>query len=72
MFSAVLQNRGAMRRYSVAMEPGAGWIVTLQHDGELPRRVRYRDWHRVERTLALFRLEISELKASGWHQIPSI
>jgi len=68
MFSVVLHNGGATRRYSISAEGAAGWTVTLQREDERARDVRYHDWHRVERALALIRLEISELEAQGWRQ----
>jgi hypothetical protein len=70
MFSVVLHNGVAMRRYSISRNGAEGWEVIRQQDGERPRHVHYRDWHRVERALALFHLEINDLVARGWQQIP--
>jgi hypothetical protein len=72
MFSMVLRNAGATRRYSILMHGDAGWEVTSEREGERPRSVCYHDWHRVERTLAIFHLEISELTERGWHVDGSI
>ena len=66
MFSVVLRNAAATRRYSISLPADSGWEVTLEREGEAPHRVWYRDWHRVERTLAMFRLEVSDLTARGW------
>jgi hypothetical protein len=33
--------------------------------------VFYHDWHRVERALALFRLEVAELSERGWREVRS-
>ena len=69
MFSVVLRNANQVRRYSVSPHTPAGWEVTAEREGETPKRVFYREWHRVERALALFRWEVSELTAHGWHRI---
>ena len=66
MFSIVLRNAAATRRYSISSHADAGWEVTLEREGEAPHHVWYQDWHRVERTLARFRLEVSDLTERGW------
>jgi hypothetical protein len=68
MFSIALRNADHIRRYSAVHTP-EGWEVTTERDGESPHRVTYRDWERVERTLALFRWEVSNLTAHGWQRI---
>jgi hypothetical protein len=45
----------------------AGWEVTLEREGERTRHV-YDDWHRVERALARFELEVNQLREQGWHE----
>jgi hypothetical protein len=67
MFSIRLQNADQTRTYSIASLNHAGWEVTLEREGELTRRV-YDDWHRVERALARFRLEVNQLREQGWHE----
>lgn len=69
MFSIVLRNATSTRRYFISPHSDAGWEVILEREGELARHVWYHDWHRVERTLAIFRLEVSDLTARGWHII---
>ena len=66
MFSIVLRNAASTRRYWISTHGDSGWEVILEREGEPPRHVWYRDWHRVERAMAMFRLEISELTACGW------
>jgi len=70
MFSIVLRKAELVRRYSIAFAGESGWEVTLEREGET-RHMFYDDWHRVERTLARFRLEVSELTELGWQQVPS-
>ena len=69
MFCIVLRNATLKRRYSISPLSDAGWEVILEREGEQPRHVCYHDWHRVERTLAMFRLEVSELTARGWQVV---
>ena len=69
MFSIILRKAGQIRRYSVSALVDSGWQVTREQDGEPPRRTSYDDWHRVERALALLRMEVSELLACGWSEV---
>jgi hypothetical protein len=69
MFSVILRNADHIRRYTVSLHTAAGWVVARERDGESPQRKIYRDWQRVERALALFRWEVSQLTAHGWQQI---
>ena len=69
MFSISLTRADHIRRYSIAPLQRSGWEVKVESDQELTRHAYYRDWHRVERVLALFRLEVSELIACGWTAI---
>jgi hypothetical protein len=69
MFSIVLRNAASTRRYSISAHNESGWEVVLERDGESPHHVCYRDWHRVERTLAMFQLEVSDLTARGWQVV---
>lgn len=66
MFSIVLRKAAFTRRYSISPHADAGWEVTLEREGEAPHHVWYHDWHRVERVMAMFRQEVSELTARGW------
>jgi len=66
MFSVSLRNENHTCRYSIVPRTGWGWEVRVEHEGQLTRHICYRDWHRVERTLAMFRLEVSQLTALGW------
>jgi hypothetical protein len=68
MFTATLCKADRIRRYSISMLGASGWEVTREDEGET-RHVVYDDWHRVERALAMFKLEVSELTQLGWQQI---
>jgi hypothetical protein len=68
MFCISLRNADRTRRYSISPLSTAGWEVKLEQEGRLTRHVFYHDWHRVERMLALFRLEVSDLTQRGWQE----
>jgi hypothetical protein len=72
MFSISLRNDDdRTRSYSISSLGNAGWEVKLEQEGELTRHVYYHDWHRVERMLALFQLEVSNLTEHGWRETPA-
>ena len=66
MFSIVLRKADQTRRYSVSALADSGWEVVREYQAGPSHHVCYRDWHRVERALAIFRLEVSELTERGW------
>ena len=72
MFLMCLRFADHVREYSVSARQGGGWEVKLEEDSTLKKHARYRDWHRVERTLVMFRREVAALTAQGWQiQAPS-
>jgi hypothetical protein len=66
MFSIALRHEQHTRQYAVSVSQNSGWELTLQEDLERTRRVHFEDWHRVERALAVVRLEVQDLTARGW------
>ncbi len=67
MFSIALRHEQHTRQYAVSASQPSGWELTLQEDLERIKRVHFEDWHRVERAVAVVRLEIEELTSRGWH-----
>jgi hypothetical protein len=55
----------------VAARGAAGWEITTEENRQLTRHTWYHDWHRVERTLALFDREVADLTAQGWRVQPA-
>jgi hypothetical protein len=61
--------------------PPAAWDTACGNATTPARRVQartraiavkgYRDWHRVERMLAIVRLEVADLAERGWRRVPS-
>ena len=73
MFSISLRNDDdRTRSYSISSLGEAGWEVKLEQEGELTQHVYYHDWHRVERMLALFQLEVTNLTEHGWHETQTV
>lgn len=66
MYHLSLRSGGHVRHYSITTSTPFGWEVKLEEDRELRRMNHYQDWHRVERAMAEFEREASELQASGW------
>lgn len=69
MFQLSLRSAEHIRRYSITAVEPSGWEVRLEEDRALMRRDLYQDWHRVERALALFERETTELRESGWFEV---
>ena len=66
MFTIALRREQHTRQYVVSASQPSGWELTLQEDLERVKRVHFEDWHRVERAVAVVKLEIENLTASGW------
>ena len=64
-FVKSLSNQGQTRRYSIAAADG-GWEVREERDSEVVKRVRYYDWHRVERARRSIAIELDALRNKGW------
>ena len=65
MFDVSLRSADHVRRYAISTL-STGWEVRIEEDRRISRLDVYRDWHRVERTLALFEREVGSLTANGW------
>ena len=66
MFSKELTYAGHIRRFTIREASGSGWEVREERGSRVVRRVRYDDWHRVERALFTMRLQVMELEENGW------
>jgi hypothetical protein len=65
MYYKRLRQAGHIRQFEIRASDG-GWEVHAARDSEIVKRARYDDWHRVERTMMTFALEVSELERAGW------
>ena len=66
MFTKELTQAGHVRRFTIREDSGRGWEVREEQDSHVVRRVRYDDWHRVERALLTMREQVLALEESGW------
>lgn len=66
MFSKELRFAGHVKRFLISGMGRDGWEVREEQDEHVVKQVRYTDWHRVERALGIFHLEIGELESQGW------
>lgn len=66
MFAKELVHDGHVRRFSVSRAGEDGWEVRVEEDAAVVRRLRYTDWHRVERALDVMTLEVQALERDGW------
>lgn len=66
MFDKELHQEGHTRRFSIRERGGDGWEVRDEQDNRVLKEVCYTDWHRVERALSVFTLQIDELESRGW------
>jgi hypothetical protein len=67
MYALSLRRADHVRHYSISAG-SAGWEVKLEEDRTLRRLDHYRDWHRVERAMALFEREVLDLTSRGWQR----
>ena len=66
MFVLELRRGTETHRFSVTSSRPAGWLLSEQSNRQTIRTVRYRDWHRVERAIALIRHDAAALEQQGW------
>jgi hypothetical protein len=66
LFSKELRFAGHVRRFLINRLGREGWEVLEVQDRQVVKQVRYTDWHRVERALSLFNIEIGQLESEGW------
>ena len=69
IFARYLSSQGHTRRFLVERDALVGWAVREEADDQVVRLSRYRDWHRVERMMALFELKASALRQDGWQEV---
>jgi len=64
VFEKTLVRAGEVRSYQIRMGQN-GWEASKKEDHTVARQ-HHADWHRVERTLTKFEMEIESLRAQGW------
>ena len=66
MYARTLRKAEQERRFSIVDAGTAGWEVRHELDQRVVKRVLYDDWHRVERAMLTWQLEIEQLTEKGW------
>jgi hypothetical protein len=66
MFAKELRQEGHTRKFSIRDRGRDGWEVQDVQDDRVLKQAVYTDWHRVERALGIFNLQIVELEDHGW------
>ena len=66
-FMKSLRKSSQTRRFSIAPLE-SGWEVREEHDGEIVKRVKCRDWHRVEGARRSIANELEILRGQGWSE----
>lgn len=66
MFSKELRFAGHVKRFLINRLGQEGWEVLEELDRQVVKKIRYTDWHRVERAVNLFNMEIGQLEDEGW------
>lgn len=69
MFAKELQQAGHTRKFSIVDKGNAGWEVRDVQDDRVLKEICYTDWHRVERAMSMFAIQIDELESKGWAAI---
>ena len=66
MYTTELSHAGHSRRFILGEAPLGGWELCVEEDHAVVSRVRYTDWHRVERALDAIARRVSALEEGGW------
>lgn len=66
MFAKTLTDGSHTRHFRIEEAGDDGWDVQQVEDSRLIERKRYTDWHRVERALLRFAIEVEDLERKGW------
>jgi hypothetical protein len=69
MYHRELTREGRTHRFVIMASRGEGWEVREERDGELLRRQRLLDWHRVEFERASFSMTAASLRNEGWTEV---
>ena len=66
MYARLFTRAEQTRRFLITSAGSFGWEVTDEQGSEVVSRVRYTDWHRVERARQNFARLAEALEHAGW------
>ena len=68
MYKRTFRKADQTHRFVITNTAGTGWEVREEQDSQVIWRVRYTDWHRVERARMNFAVHAINLELSGWKE----
>lgn len=68
MYKRTFRKADQTHRFVITNTDGSGWEVREEQDSQVIWRVRYTDWHRVERARMNFAAHAVSLELSGWKE----
>jgi hypothetical protein len=68
MYKRTFRKADQTHRFVITNTDGFGWEVREEQDSQVISRVRYTDWHRVERARMNFAAHALSLELSGWKE----
>lgn len=68
MYKRTFRKADQTHRFVITNTDGFGWEVRVEQDARVISRVRYTDWHRVERARMDFADQALDLESSGWKE----
>lgn len=71
MYARLLRKAGQTRRFTISDTNASGWEVKEEENSRVIRQVLYNDWHRVERAMMAFALQVTSLQDAGWTEATS-
>jgi len=68
MYKRTFRKADRTHRFVITSSDESGWEVREEQDSLIISRVRYTDWHRVERARTAFAAQALELELCGWKE----
>ena len=68
MYKRTFRKADQTHRFVITNAEGFGWEVREEQDSQVISKVRYTDWHRVERARMNFAAHAVNLEMSGWKE----
>ena len=68
MYKRTFRKADQTHRFVITNTDGSGWEVREEQDSQVIWKVRYTDWHRVERARMNFAAHAVSLEMSGWKE----
>jgi hypothetical protein len=68
MYKRTFRKADQTHRFVITNSDGFGWEVREEQDSRVISRVRYTDWHRVERARTAFANQALSLELLGWKE----